>query len=77
MWVMSYDKKQLLDAERFSVQKNIGGGQDKKWTVIAGTRTIEYIIGFYPNEEGAKAELENILKAIAEGKICYDSTERQ
>lgn len=75
MWVMSYDKKQLLDAERFSVQKNIGGGQDKKWTVIAGKRTIEYIIGFYPNEESAKAELENILKAAAAGKSCYGLTE--
>ncbi len=71
MWVMSYDKKQLLDAERFSVQKNIGGGQDKKWTVVACKRTIEYIIGFYPNEEGAKAELENIFAAIEAGKDHY------
>lgn len=73
MWVMSYDKKQLIDAERFSVQKNIGGGQDKKWAISAGKRTLEYIFGYYPDEESAKAELKRICDAIGEGKPCYTS----
>lgn len=68
MWVRSYDKKNLLDATRFDIVKNIGGKKEEKWTIIAYS-TSKFSDGgvicqVFPDKESAIKAMDKLADAI-------------
>ena len=39
MWIMDCERKMLIDAKYFSINKIIGGGKAKKWAIHAYSQT--------------------------------------
>ena len=76
MLIFSYDKKNLMDCVRVSIEKNIGGKKDEKFLLIGWGYTVAALstptLGKYPDEESAKAELERIYEAFANGATAYE-----
>lgn len=77
MWIMGCDKKELTDARFFKVQKNVGGGKDKKWALIAYSQTTAavtltgVVCAYFSEEDRAVMELEKVAAFMEEnpGKI--------
>lgn len=76
MLIFSYDKKSLIDCARISVEKNLGGKKDEKFFLVGWGLGIANLatptLGKYPDEESAKAELEKIYEAFANGATAYE-----
>lgn len=73
MYILTKNKKCLLcfgegGCSQLEVHKNIGGGKNEKFCIIAGGLAI----GTYPDEKNAVDELAKILSAIEEGKNSYE-----
>lgn len=77
MWIMDCEKKNLVDAKFFSINKNIGGGKDKKWVITAysestASATLTGVsCAFFAEEDRAAAELEKVAAFAEEnpGKV--------
>lgn len=77
MWIMDCERKNLIDAKFFSVNKNIGGGKDKKWTISAFSQTSAAVTltgvtcAYFSEEDRAIAELEKVAAFAEEnpGKV--------
>lgn len=71
MWILSGDKKRLIDAKFFKIAKNTGGGKDKKWVIVAYSQTAAemtltgVMCTFFKDEDRAITELERVA-AFAE-----------
>lgn len=71
MWILDCEKKNLIDAKFFSINKNIGGGKDKKWVITAYSQTAAAVTltgvtcTYFSEEDRAIAELEKVA-AFAE-----------
>ncbi len=76
MLIFSYDKKNLMDCVRVSVEKNLGGKKDEKYFLVGWGMGIGNLstptLGKYSDEESAKAELEKIYEAFANGATAYE-----
>lgn len=68
MWILNGEGKELVDAKYFSVQKGIGGGKDKKFSIIAYSKTVanvnlsgSVLCASFSSEEQAIAELNRVV----------------
>lgn len=74
---MGCDQKELCDAKYFKIQKNVGGGKDKKWALVAYSQTTSsvtltgLICAYFSEEDRAIAELERVAAFTEEnpGKV--------
>lgn len=72
MLIMAQDKKRMIDCKIVEVTRNIGGDKNGKYALMASTSGFgAIVIGTYPDEESAKAELEKIYTAFAAGATTY------
>lgn len=75
MLIFSYDKKNLVDCARITIEKNIGGKKDEKFFLVGWGIGIGNLstptLGKYSDEESAKTELERIYEAFANGANAY------
>ena len=72
MLIMAQDKKRMVDCKIVEVTRNIGGGKEAKYVLTASTSGFgAMIIGAYPDEESAMAELEKIYTAFESGAKTY------
>lgn len=75
MLIFSYDKKNLIDCARISIEKNLGGKKDEKYFLVGWGLGIANLatptLGKYPDMESAQAELERIYAAFANGADAY------
>lgn len=72
MLIYSSDKKSVVEARLLQVQRNIGGGKDGKYMIIAypeGMGTV--IAATFPDEKTATDALEKAFRAFAEGALSY------
>ncbi len=74
MFVLSHDKKTLMEIAVLKVEKNFGGRGDAKFALI-GTSGAENAwpatLAFYATEEEAITEIEHIMAAINAGNKIY------
>lgn len=77
MWVLNGEGKELVDAQYFSIQKNIGG-KDKKFALCAYSKTTALVnmsgavvCAYFSEEESARRELERVIAFFEEnpGKV--------
>lgn len=73
MIVISSDAKSIVDARGFQVTRNIGGGKDGKYVIVAlGEFGLgQIILSHYPDEKTAIDELEKIYNSFAGGASAY------
>ncbi len=74
MFILTYDKKALVDVRIVKLEKNLGVRGNNKYALVGMSDAggaFPVTVGFYPTEEAAIAELENISEAIAAGKTIY------
>ena len=68
MWIRTNDKKNLLDANRFDIQKNIGGKKEEKWVIVAYStskfRDGGVICAGFADKESAYGALDKVSDAI-------------
>lgn len=77
MWILDCEKKNLIDAKYFSINKTIGGGKDKKWAISAFSQTSTSVnltgvtCAYFSDEDRAVAELEKVAAFAEEnpGKV--------
>ncbi len=75
MWILTYDKKYLVDAKHFRITKNIGGKKDQKWAIYATGYTSNElsvpVCTCFSDEDRAIAELEKVAAFTEEnpGKV--------
>lgn len=72
MLIYSSDKKSVVDAELLQVQRNIGGGKEGKFMIVAcpmGNETV--IAATFHDEKTAADALEKAFGAFAEGASSY------
>ncbi|MCM1054157.1 MAG: hypothetical protein NC394_01435 [Bacteroides sp.] len=66
MWIMGFDGKSLCDAKYFTVTKNVGGGKDKKYAIVAFSQTTASVTltgvacAYFSEEDKAIAALERV-----------------
>ncbi len=74
MFILSHDKKTLMEIAVVKVEKNFGGRNDAKYALI-GTSGAENAspatLALYATEEEAITEIENIMAAINAGSKTY------
>ena len=72
MLLLSQDKKKLIEIKTVEVTKMLGGKNEKYClTALAGAGTSMAIVGKYPDEQTAYAELMRIAAAIEIGQPIY------
>lgn len=73
MLIYAQDRKNVVDARLFAVQRNIGGGKDGKYMIIAWAEGMsgQVIAGAYPDEKTAMDALEKVYAAFADGAKAY------
>ncbi len=74
MIIFAQDKKSISDCLRVSVERNLGGGKEAKYTLVGmthGTGVMAYNLANFPDEESAMAELQKIYTALAAGDKAY------
>lgn len=75
MIIFTQDKKSIVDCARISIERNLGGKKDEKFLLIgcvyASSNLLTPTLSKYPDEESAKAELERIYEAFANGANTY------
>lgn len=75
MIIFTQDKKGIVDCARISIEKNLGGKKDEKFLLIGWVSAISNLttptLGKYSDEDSAKAELEKIYEAFANGANAY------
>lgn len=66
MRILTDECKEIVEAEYFAIQKNVGK-KDKKFGIVAYSKTVaqvnlsgSVVCACFPDEEGAKRELEKV-----------------
>lgn len=73
MLIFSQDKKNVIDAKLLRVQRNLGGGKDGKFIILASSAGIGSTIGAaFRDEKTALDALEKAYKAFADGAVSYE-----
>lgn len=78
MYILTQDKKTLMEFGRIEVSTNITFKKDDKYVLIAFSRasanstTNSTVIGTYPSEEVALNELRNIYMALNANQPVYE-----
>lgn len=71
MIIISKDKTKCAEYNRITVQKNFGGGKEKKYAVVGSVNHHDDILECYPDKESAIAQLEKIFAAYQNGEKTY------
>lgn len=74
MIIFAQNKKTLVDCDKISVERNIGGKKDEKYSLVGwvgATGLTTPTLGAYPDEKTAMDELEKICAAFSEGARIY------
>lgn len=71
MIIISKDKTKCAEYNRIIVQKNVGGGKEKKYAVIGSVNHHDDILDCFPDKESAVRELEKIFAAYQNGEKTY------
>lgn len=76
MLIFSQDKKNIIEAKQLQIQRNLGGGKDGKFIILANSAgigsTISMIAAAFPDEKTALDALEKAYKAFADGAKSFD-----
>lgn len=68
MLILSQDKKSVIDAKLVQVQRNLGGGKDGKYMLVASAAGFgSVIVACFPDEKTAVDALEKAYRAFSEG----------
>ncbi|MCM1165973.1 MAG: hypothetical protein NC299_07670 [Lachnospiraceae bacterium] len=73
MLIYSQDRKSVVWAKTLRVERNIGGGKDAKYMILACAEGIggQVIAATYPEEKLAMDVLEKVYAAFADGAAVY------
>ena len=73
MLIFSQDRKSLAKTRLLQVQRNIGGGKEGKFMILACAEGLggQVIAGTYPDEKTATDALEKAYQAFADGAKTY------
>ncbi len=72
MFILTQNKKTLIECVRLAVTKNFGGGKEEKFALICYTYYGEGVIAAtFPDEKTAADALEKVTQAIAAGEKVY------
>ena len=74
MYILSQDKKTLMEFGRIEVSRNLTTNKDERIALCAWSRalTSTMTVGLYPDEEAAYAELRRIIDALNAGAAVYE-----
>lgn len=73
MLIFSQDKKNIIEAKLLQVQRNLGGGKDGKFIILASSVGIgATIAATFPDEKTAQDALEKAYRAFAGGAASYE-----
>lgn len=72
MLIYSQDRKSVVKARALLVQRNLGGGKDGKYMILACPEGIgQAIAAVFPDEKTAVDALEKAYQAFADGAKAY------
>ncbi len=73
MLIYSQDRKSVVDAALFTVERNLGGGKDAKYVILAKPDGFGAVViaAAYPDEKTAMDALEKVYAAFADGAAAY------
>lgn len=74
MFILSQDKKNLVEYRKIYIQKNWGGKKGNKSALIGDVLSAfssSIVLGMYAGQEEAVAELERIYEAMKNGDTVY------
>ena len=71
--VLSQDRKLILKGKSFMVERNLGGGKEKKFVIIglAKDGMSSRILAYYTEEKTAVDELRKLFEAMQAGEKTY------
>ena len=71
--ILAQDRKRvvLVRSGKLEVTRNLGGGKDGKYAIIAGNELLAETLSVYPEEKDAIDALEKLFAAIAAGEKTY------
>ena len=71
--ILAQDRKRivLLKSGKAEVTRNLGGGKEGKYAIVAGNEIILETLGTYAEEKEAIDALEKLFAAIAAGEKTY------
>ncbi|MBR6789967.1 MAG: hypothetical protein IKM31_03750 [Oscillospiraceae bacterium] len=74
MYLLSHDKKTLIQFGRVNIDRYFGGLKGAKYALNAWGTAIANVVtvGLYPDEEAAKRELARIVAALKDGQSVYE-----
>lgn len=78
MYILTQNKKTIVEFSRIEVSSNLTMKKDEKYVLVAHYNTSansisdSTIIGSYPNEETALKELRNIFVALSAEQPVYE-----
>ena len=78
MYILSQNRSLLMEFGRIEVSRNLASRRDEKFVLSAWSRGAEssVIIGMFPDEESAEAELANIVAALNAAQPVYAICEK-
>lgn len=71
MFVLSQNKEILGSFQKFSVERNLGGGKEAKFSLLGYAEGTASILGVYSDKKFAIAEIQKILSALLENQQIY------
>lgn len=72
MLIYTQDKKNVIEAKLLQVQRNIGGGKDGKFMILASAEGMgQAIAAVFPDEKTALDALEKAFRAFSDGASSY------
>lgn len=74
MYLLSHDKKTLIQFGRVEIVRYLAGRGGAKYALSAwGIAAANVVtVGLYPDKESAKRELERIVAALKDGQPVYE-----
>ncbi len=74
MYILSHDKKVMMDVKILKIEKNFGGRKDAKFALVGTSDAKDAfpeVLHLYPTEEEALSEMHRIAAALDAGKTIY------
>lgn len=73
MLILTQDKKNIVEVRQLSVQRNIGGGKDGKFAIMAFSEGLgSAVAATFPDEKTALDALEKVFRAFEGGAVSYE-----
>lgn len=74
MYLLTQNKETLMEFGRVVVERNLTGKKEEKFVLSGWGRGVAnpMVVGVYPTEEAARAELRSIVQALNMGLPVYE-----